>query len=521
MTQTADSIPIAQRFALMRQCEQLLRRDPGHLEALTTLAVLLGAQGDYAGAVNALKRGLAKRKKEPQILRMLASACNDAGDLAQARKFARQLCEVEPGFAENHKVHGMILESCGQPARAATAFRKADAIEPDDPATLTDIGRCLGRMGEFGQALEQYERALKIDPNHAAALQMIAAAKRFSDEDANVFVERADAALQAPQSPRNEANLLYASAKALDDVGRYDAAFQRYARANAIRRPKQPADLEIVFRNITDAFDRPREPVVAGLSTSQPIFIIGMPRSGTTLVESLFASHPAVTAAGELAAMETIAKSLGRDAPKRGVFALAVADAGPGQYRALAEDYLARCKLFAGSTAHFTDKLPHNFLNVGLINLLFPNARIIHCRRHPLDTCFSIFANSMREFHNGYKTELDRLGGYWRQYDALMAHWRALLPGRMHEVFYEDLVANTEFNARAMVDHLGLKWIDSIVERGEAQHSVRTLSGWQVRQPVYQSSKGRWRRYEKHLEPLIEAIGEAAAAYEAELRALE
>jgi len=186
----------------------------------------------------------------------------------------------------------------------------------------------------------------------------------------------------------------------------------------------------------------------------------------------------------------------------------------------LAQDYLRRYAGIMGSTLHFTDKLPHNFQNVGLIHLLFPNAAMIHVRRHPLDNCLSLYSNSMNKFHNEYKTELPKLGLYFRHYLQLMDHWREVLPGRMHEVFYEDLVANTEWNARAMIAHIGLEWEDGVMNRAGSQRSVRTLSNWQARQPVYSTSKGKWRNYEKFLGPVIDALGPYVEAYEKELATL-
>jgi len=157
---------------------------------------------------------------------------------------------------------------------------------------------------------------------------------------------------------------------------------------------------------------------------------------------------------------------------------------------------------------------------MGLISVLFPNAKIIHCRRHPLDNCVSLFTNSMGSYHNAYKTDLTTLGLYYRQYLQLMDHWRKVLPNQFHEVYYEDVVGNTELNARNMIDYLGLNWEDSVMDRKGSQKAVKTLSVWQVRQPVYTSSSGRWKVFEKHLGPLIDALGPVVAEYEAELTAL-
>jgi hypothetical protein len=186
------------------------------------------------------------------------------------------------------------------------------------------------------------------------------------------------------------------------------------------------------------------------------------------------------------------------------------------QITGMAREYLEKTKPAHGKTPHFTDKLPHNFVHIGLISVLFPEARIIHVRRHPIDNCLSLYANSMTKFHNTYKSKLSNLGIYYRHYADLMRYWREEAGIRFHDVYYEDLVANTEFVARGMLD-----WEDNVMDREHAQRSVKTLSLWQVRQPVYQSSKGKWRHYEEHLGPLIDSLGDIVGEYERELQALE
>ena len=192
----------------------------------------------------------------------------------------------------------------------------------------------------------------------------------------------------------------------------------------------------------------------------------------------------------------------------------------PAISRELANDYLSMTKGIAGNTPYFTDKMPHNFVRLGIIHLLFPKAKLIHCERHPLDNAVSLFTNSMRQFHMSYKSDLRRLGLYYLQYKQLMRHYKEVLPGKILTIQYEDLVENTEFVSRKMIEHIGLDWEDNVMKRETSQKSVKTLSAWQVRQPVYQSSAGRWRNYEKHLTELIDVLGEEAVDYEAKLAAL-
>jgi len=522
-SQPARDYTASQRLALIRAAREALRRDPRNVEALLAVAGLLGVDRNFGEAIPLLEKAHALRKREPDILRRLVGACNDAGNFPLGRKYAKKLVELEPRVAQNHKTYGLMTEMLGFPAAAIEAYLRADALAPGSPETQHDIGRCHGMTGEHEKAQAAYLRALELDPTYGLALFSYSSSHKFTPGEVDDFVARIGKAIPLAKDPAIHANLHYAAGKALDDAGRADEAFPWFVRANDLRRPEEPANLTAPFVNTIEAFSRDfvRSRTGFGLATRQPIFVLGMPRSGTTLTESLCAGHSKVTAGDERTVLNAIAKNMGRDSGVAGAYAGNLRSLAPAEFRQLGEEYLRQTRAIAGTTPHFTDKLPHNFLNIGLIGLILPDAAIVHCRRHPLDNCLSLYQNSLQRFHNDYKTDLIRLGMHYRQYLQLMDHWRGVFPGRILDVFYEDLVANTEWNARAVIAHLGLDWEDSVLERSQSQRSVRTASAWQVRQPVYQTSSGRWRRYEKHLGPLIDAIGPAnIEAYERELAAI-
>lgn len=521
----ASSLSAVRRLEVMRRVEAEIARNPRNADAFLALAELHSAQKNHAAAKAALMRALALRKKDPEILGRLVHACKDLNDLQEARKFARKGVEAAPRSARSHQTLAMVLERLGKPALAIESLSKADRLEPGSAQTLHDIGRCHGMAGDHAQALAWHEKALAADPHHAPSLYSWATGRKFAPEEVDAFLQRARTAAASP-AVRNEpslaANLRYAMGKALDDAGRFDEAFAECEAANALRKPADPLRALTPFQNAIEAFPRNFHASRAGwgLASDRPVFVIGLPRSGTTLTESLLGAHSQVTAGDELTFMNQIARELGRESDVSGAYRDAIERLDRKTVAALGERYLSAARTAAGDTPRFTDKLPHNFLNVGLIALLFPQAKIVHCRRHPMDNCFSLYSNSMSKFHNRYKSDLTRLGIYYRQYAQLMEHWKAALPGRIHDVFYEDLVVNTEHAARAMTGFLGLEWEDGVMRRDGAQQSVRTLSFWQVRQPVYQSSKGKWRAYERHLAPLAEAIGPYLERYEQELDAL-
>ncbi|MFZ1815266.1 MAG: sulfotransferase [Rhizobiaceae bacterium] len=516
---SASSLNTMQRMTLMRRAREALQRNPKNVDALTTLASLHAADGALLEALDCLVRALALRKKDPDILNRLVSCASDAKLHAKAKMYARKLCDVQPRNPDNWVKYGQILQSSGNPQQAIKAFEMVHRLDPADPDCLENIGRCHANMGDHDEAARWYEKALEKDPNHTMALYGLGNDRKFQPELVDPYLERLLPAIEAEADKAARAILCYSAGKVLDDTRRHDEAFPWYRQANDLRLPAEPKDFRHTFDNLVGSVTREflSSRKDWGVATSQPVFIFGMPRSGTTLTESICAAHSSVTAADELEYMTVLWQSFGRDSDQAGGFRASLERMTQKEVHGVGEAYLNLSKQVSGETPHFTDKMPHNFINAGLIRLAFPNARLIHVRRHPLDNCLSLYFNSMRAYHNDYKTDLTRLGLYYRQYLRLMEHWRAVMPGQMLEICYEDLVANTELNARAIISHLGLQWEDTVMDRNRSQGSVKTLSGWQVRQPVYQSSKGKWRNYEKHLGPLIDALGSHVEAYEREL----
>jgi len=248
-----------------------------------------------------------------------------------------------------------------------------------------------------------------------------------------------------------------------------------------------------------------------GSPSERPVFIVGMPRSGTSLTEQILSSHPSVTGAGELSFMHTIANRMFYSLGTGAVFTDQIRAITPERAKALAAEYLGKVEFFSTTAARVTDKMPHNFRLVGLIALLFPNARIVFCRRDAMDNCFSIYSNALNDFHS-YGSDLTTLGAYYREHIRLMAHWQAVLPGRIFEMRYEALVGDLEGQSRRLVDFIGLDWDPAVLNFFESDRQVSTISKWQVRQPIYKTSVARWKPFEAQLEPLRAALEDATRA---------
>ena len=305
--------------------------------------------------------------------------------------------------------------------------------------------------------------------------------------------------------------LTRAAAKICNDIGRYDDAFRYYLSVKQLLGSLSPqqdhhAERFRLIRSIfAPAFFAAHQDW--GDPSQVPVFIVGMPRSGTTLTEQIIAAHPSAAAAGEIGVPNRIAKSLGFGASDEKAFARQISRLKPKEVAALAREGLEMLVRFSKTAERITDKLPHNFELLGLIAMLFPRAKIIHCRRNPLDTCVSCFLTPLSEEH-AYTHDLSALGEYYRDYAALMDYWREVLPMPILDVDYESLVADPEGQSRRLVDFVGLDWDPACLEFHAGGRAIHTISRAQVRQPIYDTSIGRWRRYEKHLGPLRAALGD-------------
>ena len=308
--------------------------------------------------------------------------------------------------------------------------------------------------------------------------------------------------------------LSYIAGQIAEAAGDYDEAFGHFAGAKKLSATvfdmaSEKQAFGTLKRVFTTSFFEQRKKF--GSKSTRPIFVVGMPRSGTTLTEQVISRHPQAAAAGELGDMSRIAGSLGFEKGDAKIFIQRLSKLRPADVDALAKRYLAVLDRVSDTAQMVIDKMPHNFLHLGLIALLFPNARIIHCRRDPLDNCVSCFTTQLKDQLHSYAIDLGTLGEYYREYVSLMAHWREVLPVPIYELDYEQLIESPERETRRLIDFVGLPWDPACLSPHESGQAVRTLSRMQVRQPIYRTSVGRWRHYEKHLAPLKAALGDLAA----------
>lgn len=484
----------------------------------------------WIGCGNAL-RGLVRHehavKAYERALELLPNApaalCNRGAAFFTLHLYEQALASLDAALAVNPNSgaalcnRALTLEALDRPREALADCERAIALKPDSSTAHSAMGSILTSLGRIDEGVASIETAIRHAPSPRLFSQL-AFAKRMRRDDSLVamqaFAERADT---LPLDERAE--LHFALGKAHDDLGEWETAFQHLLAGNATHRALYPYD-ELTMMADFEAIAGSYTPEVLcahahkGETSTRPVFIVGMPRSGTSLAEQILASHSNVYGAGELNDFEHEADRLaGPTASDRG---------GSAYYeiiknallRDLGSGYLARIEAKTPPAWRTIDKMPLNFRLVGLIHLALPNAHIIHMRRDPADTCFSCFANRFAGNLN-WAYDLAEIGRYFGAYERLMAHWRAALPeGVMLEMRYEDLVADLEGQTRRMLDHCGLEWDPRCLDFDRTERSVRTASAVQVRKPIYQSSVKRWRAYERWLGPLLAELNPSMEAYE-------
>ncbi len=491
---------------------QILREDPHDPNALNGLGNLAVKARRYEAAVELHRHAVKAAPKDAGLLTDLANSLILAGEPQSALPHLRKALDRSPRLTPALLNLVRAYRDVDEPERAlATLDKLAAASGRDgaaDPVDL-DLERALtlARTGQFIEAIALFRSVLKIRPTDARAIDGVATCRRATDADndlAAVEIALADPGL----APLQRAVAHRAMGKMLDDLGRFDDAFAHFRQANDV--PATPFDMRqhaaLVagsMRLFTPAFFAQRAEF--GDPSEQPVFVVGLPRSGTTLVEQILASHPDVAGVGELPDIErtlreAVPQPWGSDA-----FFAGLRDLPAEAVRRQAKRYLSTLARRGKGRARVVDKMPHNFLVLGWIALLFPKARVIHCVRDPMDVCVSCYCQHFSEAHS-YSNDLRTLGQYHRFYELLMQHWAGALPVAILDVRYEDVVRDLDQAARRMVAHLGLQWHEACLAFQHTRRVVQTPSQWQVRQPIYDSSVGRWRRYERHLGPLVDGL---------------
>ncbi|MFT7638879.1 MAG: tetratricopeptide (TPR) repeat protein [Pirellulaceae bacterium] len=431
----------------------------------------------------------------------------NAGNLDQAEQCFAQAVKASPANAHLWNLLGIVTASKGDYTRALEMMNKALSLNESSAEIHHNIGPMYRVLGDFESAEKHYRKSIEIKPDYAEAYFNLASVKRFESDDPVIPVLEEMLGTDT-LSKDDQCFLHFAAGKILNDVGRYDDAFENYKLGNDLRKLEfdTKKHIEWIDRIIAcfpkELFDRRKG---EGTSTASPIFIVGMPRSGTTLLEQILSSHPDVEGAGELRDLSSIAETISQHHPEKIKYPEYIDSVPSNVIAGFGEAYAKRVGSMFPTAKQIVDKMPHNFLFLGLISQMLPNAKIIHAKRHPLDTCLSCYFQRFRASQEfSYKQE--HLAVYFKHYERLMQHWAAVLPIPYYTAVYEQLVADPENEVRELLEFCGLPWDDQCLDFHKTERPVTTASNHQVRQPVYKTSVERWRRYEKHLGPLIKAL---------------
>jgi Tfp pilus assembly protein PilF len=479
------------------------------LESATEGDAALG-RGDWEAARRAYQSAVRLNPGRASYHLGSAIACWRLGDLEAAGRQLQCAVRIDCGFAVGHSMLGEWYLEQGMPAEALESTARAMELAPMRDDVVQSRAWVLEAAGKLDDAWALVTQLLQRGFRTTSVAKLHARLARFRGQQ-KPALDLILQLLRAGGLPAVEAsNLHLSAADLLDSLGQYDEAFQFAAHGNALRRPAyDPAMQEQFVDRCIRYFTRQQMQSLpkATYRSSAPVFIVGMPRSGTSLVEQILASHPAVHGAGELDYLYRVVKGLiGMLSVPDEEFPECLNSLTVDEANGMAQIYLGPLTVLAPAARRITDKMPLNFIHLGLISMLFPESRVIHCRRNPLDTCLSCF---MTPFNNGhdFKYDLTHLGLFFRQYERLMDHWKHVLDIPILDVVYEDLISNTEPVSRQLVEFLDLPWDPQCLRFYQTARSTATSSVQQVRQPIYKSSAGRWHRYEKHLGLLKAALG--------------
>jgi tetratricopeptide (TPR) repeat protein len=503
-----------QRMNNLKEAEHIYRnvlmQDPDNVDALRLLAGVAMRAKQWGDAEVLLKKALGRAPDFYQGWMDLGLGLQEQDRMEEALDAFARARKIKPDRASPYTAAGTTTAMDGRHDVAIELFNEALRRDAGNPGALSGLGHVLKTVGEQDAAIAAYRECIEHNAEHGEAYWSLANLKTFHFEDAEIAAMETHAENEAlGDEPR--ANFLFALGKAHEDRQNFEKAFSCYVQGNRIRRehesydPVRTADQHDEFINVfSKEFLRAHEG--NGYHGDMPIFIVGLPRSGSTLIEQVLASHSQVEGTHELPDLGRVARQVGKATTQARAYPAAMAYCEDSSLREYGADYLRRADRHRqGGVPCFTDKMPNNFVHVGFLHLILPDAKIIDARRHPLDSCLGSFKQL---FARGqpFTYDLYEIGEFYLEYVRLMDHWHAVLPDKVLRIQYEEVVADLEPEVKRLLDHCDLPFEEACLRFYETDRAVKTASSEQVRKPIYSTSVQLWRRYEDHLGPLIEVL---------------
>ncbi len=546
---------LAQAESCLRQA---LRIRPEFAQAQYHLASVYYKQGKWAEAIDCFRAALRHRPEDLNTLTQLGFALYEHGAMAEALAAFQEARRINPYDGQIHKNVGLVLCRLGRLEEAVASSLEAVRLGTKDADVYNHLGNALVGLGRLDEAIAAYRASLGLAPQCAElmsnlagalvshgkldeALDLYRRALELKPDSASVHYNLSELLLKgehalSAQSVQHLQELLSGGTLSLQErsllhftlggwlakAGCHEEAFEHFRQANMAQgelliQHGEQFDQDAHVRevdSIVAAYDRKFFSKVksCGIDSEVPVFVVGMPRSGTTLVEQILSSHPQVFGAGELTEIDQMILALPALLQSGEAYPACLSRLDRAAVQVLGQQYLARLAKLGAGASRVVNKEPYNFMHLGLIAALFPRARIIHCRRDPLDTCVACYFQRFerRKNYTSAFAALDTLGLFYRNYCRVMAHWKEVLPVAIHEIHYEDLVRDQRIVSQKLIAFCGLEWDERCMEFFRNPRPVQTASAVQVRRPIYQESIGRWKYYRAHLQPLIAALGHLA-----------
>ena len=490
---------------------QALKDNPDNVDAMRMLAMLAAALKHFDDAERLLRRAVALAPDYLAAVIDLGRVLKEQDRFEEAIDCFKKAIGINPNNPQTH----FLLAGAYAPAalnhEAVNEYRRTLELSPQHPGALLGLGNALKTIGRPDEAIRAYHDCISVKPNNGETYWSLANLKtyRFTDEQLAEMEKRVGE--KGAAGEKSEVNFLFALGKAYDDRQDYGRAWRYYERGNNKQRmlvQYDPVHTETINDGIIEVFDKAllEEKGGSGHTDPAPIFILGLPRSGSTLIEQVLASHSRVEGTSELPYLGRVATSLNRNRPDGVNYPEAVRELGPENLAALGEDYIRYAQLHrTEGKPHFIDKMPNNFPTIGFLHLILPDAKIIDARRHPLDACVGNFRQHYARGQT-FAYDLADIGEYYLQYQRMMDHWHEVLPGRVLTVQYEEVVTDFENQVRRILEYCRLPWEEDCTRFHETERPVRTASSEQVRQPIYTAALNFWRNYEAHLGELVEIL---------------
>ncbi len=494
--------------------QEILDRIPEHPDALHLLGMIMYKCGNYPDAASMIKKAISIAPKVSQYHNSMGKVLVKLGQHDKSIMYYENALDIDPGYIDAQ--HNLLLQMrwSNKPENIVERFKKYAESNKSDPLAYLSLAIACKRQGRFNDAVLNFEKSISHDPYCFQAYIGYTSCKKITEEDKNLIHRMEKLANSDFMTDRNRSKLFFSIGKAYDDLGDYETAFINYEKANKIKRTTfdrsfDRADSSLYFARLKSAFtkeiiDRADS---AGNDSIRPVFITGLPRTGKTLIEQVLAKHARVFGAGELSYIQDITKTLPIHLQTSRSYPRCISRMNNDLLHKLAELYLELIGNIPPEYTRVMDSMGANFLHIGLINMMFKKAKIIHCYRNALDTCLLLYFTDFDTYKfYRYAFDLGDIGFYYRLYNDLMEHWRNILPNKFLEISYEDHMAKQTSMLRYLIDYCGLDWDINCSKFCNNEQIIMNSGFWQVRQEIYQPSIDKWKNYEKFLQPLKDAL---------------